>query len=52
MSDWSDDGDRSGRILWTVVAVVLTVVFGGAYTIASWNECTRIHPGWYCAGQQ
>jgi len=22
-----------------------------AYLPAAWDECTRIHPAWYCAGE-
>lgn len=50
MSDWSND--RSGAIMWAIVLTVVTGGLGIAYGIASWEECRRFHPAWYCAGQQ
>jgi hypothetical protein len=35
-----------------IVFVVLLIVLSISCGIARFNECNRLHPFWYCMGQQ
>jgi hypothetical protein len=36
-------------VIFAVAGVLHLVVF---YKVATWKECRRIHPWWYCAGEK
>lgn len=47
----SNDDDRRGYILWMVIGLLLSGIFGTAIAYAQMQECTRVHPLWYCVLQ-
>lgn len=48
MSDWGgDDGDKMWRWMLAIIFTIASCVFGYFWM----QECTRVHPLWYCASQ-
>lgn len=46
MTNRSSGGFEGILALVVVFAIIVGVV---AYQVASWRECRRVHPFWYCA---
>lgn len=40
-------GQRSNTLVGIVIFLAV-VLLGGAYECASYSECRRVHPIWYC----